>query len=102
VGLVLGAVVALAVLAERRGNVPFALVDLAAGCSLLVAGVVTVWARGLLAGALLLAAAASWFVVTADVAGGLTDRLTYVSPWSLSPSSGRSIREGRSRWRGSR
>jgi signal transduction histidine kinase len=75
---VLGALVALAVLAERRGNVPFALVDLAAGCSLLVAGVFTVWARGLLAGALLLAAAASWFVVTADVAGGLTDRLTYV------------------------
>ena len=37
-GLLLGALVTLAVLAERRSNVAFPIIDLAVGCSLLVAG----------------------------------------------------------------
>jgi signal transduction histidine kinase len=79
VGLFLGALLVLAVLAERRGNVLFPLIDLATGCSLIVAGWLTVrTGGGRLAGALLLAAAVSWFVATADLAGGLTDRLTWV------------------------
>ena len=79
VGLLLGAGLGLAVLAERRGNVLFPRIDLAGGCSLLVAGVVTVSAGGRrFAGVLLLAAAGSWFLVTADLGGGLTDRLMYL------------------------
>jgi signal transduction histidine kinase len=78
VGLLLGASLVLALLAERRNTV-FPLIDLATGCSLIVAGCLTIQAaRERLAGALLLAAAASWFVATADLAGGLTDRVTWV------------------------
>lgn len=79
VELLLGALVAMAALAERRGNVSFQLIDLATGCALLASGVFTAQARSRrFTGALLLAAGASWFVVTADLAGGLSDRLTFV------------------------
>lgn len=76
-GLLLGALLTMAVLAERRGNLPFPLIDLATGCSLLVAGVLTVRAHDRrLTGALLLAAGASWFVATGDLAAGFTDRMS--------------------------
>ncbi|HEY4609424.1 MAG TPA: hypothetical protein VIH06_09475, partial [Ilumatobacteraceae bacterium] len=78
-GIVLGASLVLAVLAERRGNVLFPLVDLTTGCSLILGGMLTMRSSGQrLAGVLLLAAAASWFVATADLAGGLTEPLTWV------------------------
>src|SRR3954469_15144102 len=68
----------LAVLAERRGNVVFPVIDLATGCSLILAGALTMRAGRQIPGVLLLVAAASWFAATAELAGGFTDRLTWV------------------------
>jgi signal transduction histidine kinase len=79
VGLFVGASLVLAVFAERRDKVLFPRIDLASGCSLIVAGWLTTrTGGGRLAGALLLTAAASWFVATADLVGGLTDSLTWI------------------------
>ena len=79
VGLLVGLFLTLALLAERRGDVPYPAVDLATGCSLIVAGCLAVQVSGRrLAGALLLAAAASWFVATAELVGGQGDHLTWI------------------------
>jgi signal transduction histidine kinase len=71
--------VALAVAAERVGNVPFPRVDLFTGCALLLAGLVALrvgqtWP----AAALLLLAGVTWFVATADLVGSVTDHITFV------------------------
>ena len=72
----LGVFLVLAILAERRGNLEHPWIDLLTGCALIAAGVWTFRDRRV-TGLLLLAAALSWFLVTADLAGGWSDELVY-------------------------
>ena len=75
--VVLAVLLALAVAAERQGHSQHPSIDLATGCALIVTAVWTARTRPL-PGLLLAAAAASWFVATAELAGSWIDELVYV------------------------